>query len=62
MTRIKIMKEKLRRRMTVTSSLKDISTGELGGGGGDATPPTLIPFYRRIFKDDVNGVSSISDS
>ncbi len=48
--------------MTVTSSLKDISTGELGGGGGDATPPTLIPFYRRIFKDDVNGVSSISDS
>jgi hypothetical protein len=52
------MKETSRRRITVTSSLNEISTDQLRNRvvtGGGITP---IPFYSRlldgIFKDDVN--------
>ncbi len=57
------MKEILRRRLTVTSSLNEISTDQLEGGG--VIPPALIPSYSRllgqIFKDDVNGFTSKLD-
>jgi hypothetical protein len=41
-TRVPIMKETPRRRITVTSSLFDISTDQLGNREGEAfvTPPT----------------------
>jgi hypothetical protein len=62
------MKEILRRRITVTSSSNELSTNLLGnkvaGGGGAVTPPSppLIQYsFCHKFKDDVNGISSISD-
>jgi hypothetical protein len=68
------MKETPRRRITVTSSLSEISTdplgkvggGEMGGGGGGVLlrlPPPLPLQHAsgQMFKDDVNGFSSTSD-
>jgi hypothetical protein len=50
------MKETPRRRITVTSSLNEISTDQLGN---------IVVFQQQssgyIFKDDVNGFSSIWD-
>jgi len=57
------MKETPGRRITVTSSLKEISTvqqGVAGGGGGLLRPPPSLPFGQ-MFKDDMNGFSSNSD-
>ncbi len=60
------MKEPLRRRLTVTSSLKGIST-EIGWWRGEeALLLTLLYLFlqqtsRKFFKDDANGFSSISD-
>jgi hypothetical protein len=60
-----------RRRMTVTSSLNEISTDQLGirvvVREGGVTPPTPMHSFLQqasgqIFKDDVNGFSSTSDS
>jgi hypothetical protein len=55
------MKETTRRRITVTSSLNEMSTNQLigrwWGGGGDVIPPAPTHFYRsllEIFKDNVN--------
>jgi hypothetical protein len=55
------MKETLRRRITVTSSLNEICTehlitGLVGGGGVGVTPPA--PPLFTFFLDDVNGFSS----
>jgi hypothetical protein len=62
---------KPRRRITVTSSLNEISTDQLGNilwwwGEEDISPPTRHhPFLKKasgqIFKDDGNGFSSSSD-
>ncbi len=60
------MKETPRRRITVTSSLYDIFTDQLGGGEGwEALPYSvrLTPFFlqrdfcQQIFEDDMNGIS-----
>jgi hypothetical protein len=50
------MKETHRRRITVTSSLNQISTDQLGNGGGGLRPTPS----EQIFKDVVNGFSSPS--
>jgi hypothetical protein len=57
------MKETHRRRITVTSSLNQISTDQLGkwGGGGSPPHPFLQQAFGQIFKDVVNGFSSPSD-
>ncbi len=55
------------RRITATSSSNEISTDQLGNRvlvkGIGVTPPAHTPFYKRflgqIFKDDVNGFSSL---
>ncbi len=64
----------LRRRITVTSSLNEISTDQLGnrvmvkggwGGGGVGVNPaayiSLQQAFGQIFKDDVSGFPSSSD-
>jgi hypothetical protein len=52
-----------KRRITVTSSLNEISTDQLGTR---VRPPLMHPFLQRaaawICKDDVNGFSFTSDS
>jgi hypothetical protein len=64
------MRELSRRRRTVTSSLNEIFTDQLGnrvvvgGGGALLRPPpplSIAGFSRRIFKDDVNGFFSTPD-
>jgi hypothetical protein len=49
------MKETPKRGMTVTSSLNEMSTDQLGhrigvggGGGGGVTPPASTPFYSSL--------------
>jgi hypothetical protein len=58
------MKETPRMRLTVTSSLIEISTDPLGNTEGvrwGSPHPFLQKTYGQIFKDDVNGFSSTSD-
>ncbi len=66
-------KETLKRRITVASSLNEVSTEQLGnrlmvrGGGGVLlslpTPLYAAGFYcRYTFKDDANGFPSVSDT
>jgi hypothetical protein len=60
------MKETPRRRITVTSSLNEISTnhGWIEGDEGGIAPSVPTPFYSRLLdrylKDDVNGFPSTS--
>jgi hypothetical protein len=59
-----LIKEISRRRITVTSSLKEISTDQVGKRGEALLfpPPTLYTAgFWIYFKEDVNGFSSISD-
>jgi hypothetical protein len=64
------MKETSWMRITVTSSLNEISTDQVENkmvvsGGGGRRYSALIPFYKQasgqIFNDDVNGISSTLD-
>jgi hypothetical protein len=60
------MKETPSRRITVTSSLEELSTNQLGNrvvvrGGGVTVHPFLQQASGKIYKDDVNGLSSTSD-
>jgi hypothetical protein len=52
-------------RITVTSSVNEISTDQLGNRvvkrGGGRYSALLHPFLQQILKDDVNGFSSTSD-
>ncbi len=56
------MSETPRRRITVRSSLNEISTDQLGNRSvvrGGATPPTSTPFYSfgiYVFIDDTNSL------
>jgi hypothetical protein len=58
------MKETRRRRLTVTSSLNEVSTGQLGNGAGRHNSARHNSFFlldTYLFQDDVDGVSSTSD-